>query len=182
MLTGKISAVSVGFLDGKAKLVLEINEKNCLKEIYDEYSQCEKLSIDIKKYRKKRSLDANAYLWVLCGKLAEKMGISKEEVYRQQIIDAGIYRSVKVSSEAADTLIKSWKMHGIGWVAELADDYADNEWSIINLYYGSSVYNTKQISRLIDNVVNECKNLNIQTMTPDEISNMMSLWEAEKVE
>lgn len=84
-LTGTIRDVSMGFLDGECKLTLAVNEKNDLKLAYDELSQCKLLDIELKKHRKKRSLNANAYLWVLCGKLADKIGVDKESVYRQHL-------------------------------------------------------------------------------------------------
>lgn len=180
-LTGRLVDINIGFLDGKPKLTLEVNEKNDLKAGYDELKDLEKLSIEIKSYRKARSLSANGYLWVLCGKLAEKIGISKEDVYRQHIINMGIYRPAEISENAVDTLIKGWESKGIGWIAEKVD-YGRNEgFSLVNLYYGSSVYNTKQMSRLLDSVIEDCKEQGIQTMTPDEIANMKSLWKAEKV-
>lgn len=175
-LTGSISDVSVGFTDGRPTLTLYINEKSSLKQCYDELHNAEKLSIEIKKYRKKRSLDANAYLWVLCGKLAEKIGCPKESVYRQHIINAGIYKVAEISENAADTLIKGWQMNGIGWIAERVDYSLTDGFVLVNLYYGSSVYNTKQMSRLLDSIIEDCKEQGIQTATPNEIANMKSLW------
>ena len=61
-LTGTIKDISMGFLDGECKLTLAVNEKNDLKLAYDELSQCELLDIELKKHRKKRSLNANAYV------------------------------------------------------------------------------------------------------------------------
>lgn len=179
-LTGKIVDVSVGFLDGKPKLTLEVNEKNNLKLCYDELHEAEKLNIEIKKYRKKRSLDANAYMWVLCGKLAEKIGSTKESVYRQHILNMGVYKVAEISEDAAETLIIGWQMNGIGWLAERVDYGARDGFVLVNLYYGSSVYNTKQMSRLLDSVVEDCKEQGIQTETPDEIDKMVSLWESGK--
>ena len=64
-LTGKILDMSLDLKTGKAKLMLELNEKQSALNVYESLNQEEKLSIDIKKYRNKRSLDANAYFWVL---------------------------------------------------------------------------------------------------------------------
>ena len=70
-LTGKIISANIGWLTGKGQLTLEINELSEFKQLYDELNQKDKLSIEIKEYRKRRSLDANAYFWVLCDKLSE---------------------------------------------------------------------------------------------------------------
>jgi len=177
-LTGKIVDVSVGFLDGKPKLTLEVNEKNDLKLCYDELNGVEKLSIEIKKYREIRSKNANAYLWELCGKLAEKIGSTKESVYRQHILNVGVYKVAEISENAAETLITSWQMNGIGWIAERVDFGAHSGFVLVNLYYGSSTYNTKQMSRLSDSVIEDCREQGIQTETPDEIANMKNLWKS----
>lgn len=177
-LTGKIVDVSVGFLDGKPKLTLEVNEKNDLKLCYDELHEVEKLTIEIKKHYEKRSKDANSYLWALCGELAEKIGSTKESVYRQHILNVGVYRAIEIEETAAETLIKGWQMNGIGWIAERVDYGAHDGFVLVNFYYGSSVYNTKQMSRLLDSVIEDCQEQGIQTATPDEVANMKSLWES----
>ena len=180
-LTGRISDINVGFLDGVTKLILEINEKNDLKAGYDELKSLDTLDIEIKKHRKKRTLNANSYLWVLCGKLAEKIGCSAAEAYRQHIINSGIYRPAEISVDAADTLIKGWSALGIGWLAEKVDFGAKDGFVLVNLYYGSSVYDTRQMSRLLDSVIEDCKEQGIQTLTPAEIEKMKATWRAEKI-
>lgn len=77
-LTGKILDMSLDFKTGKAKLMLELNEKQSAMNMYDNLNQEEKLSIDLKKFHQKRSLDANAYFWTLCDKLAEALNYTKE--------------------------------------------------------------------------------------------------------
>lgn len=176
-LTGKIADVSIGFLDGKPKLTLEINEKNDLCTGYDNLKDYEKLAIEIKPYRKRRSLNANAYLWVLCDRLAECVGCTKLDVYRQHILNVGIFKQAEISENAADTLIHAWSLHGIGWIAERVDGSKNDGYVLVNLYYGSSVYNTKQMARLLDSVIEDCKEQGIQTETPDRIADMLSQWE-----
>ena len=175
-LTGKISDINIGFLDDRTKLTLEINEKNDLCTGYDELKDCDKLSIEIKPYRKKRSLDANSYMWVLCDKLAEKIGCTKLDVYRQHILNAGVSRQAIIDENAVDTLAHIWRMTGIGWLAERVDGAGDPGYVLVNLYYGSSTYNTKQMARLLDSVIEDCKEQGIQTETPDEIAKMKALW------
>jgi hypothetical protein len=47
---------------------------------------------------------------------------------------------------------------------------------VIRAYYGSSTYNTKQMSRLIDAIVEDCKEMDIETLTPRELDAMKSRW------
>jgi hypothetical protein len=178
-LTGKIKDFSIDFKTGKANITFSVNEKQELMKAYDELSSCEKLSIKFDKHREKRSLNANAYAWKLITELAENQGVPKEEVYRRHIKEVGVCRQAEIDEKAADTLIHSWQLHGIGWFAERLD-YGENEgYVLIDLFYGSSCYNTAQMSRLIKNIVQDCEAVGIQTKTPDEIANMLSLWEQE---
>ena len=84
-VTGRIAGASVDFSSGKSILTLEVNEKNDFKLLVDEMRDKDKLSIEVKPFRAKRSLDANAYAWVLMDKLSEKLNIPKTDVYREYI-------------------------------------------------------------------------------------------------
>lgn len=62
--TGTVSDVSIDFKTQKPKITFIVNEKSALSEL-DEIKDLDKLSIEAKKYRQKRSLDANSYCWLL---------------------------------------------------------------------------------------------------------------------
>lgn len=181
-LTGKIVDMSIDFMTSKPKLTLEINEKHAVTQGYDELKQCEKLSIKISKYREKRSLDSNSYFWLLCGKLAEKLSdekvkYTKEDIYRKSIKEIGVYKDFQgLSQPDAKTLRHAWELLGTGWITEQVDFMPDGETVIVRCYYGSSQYNKKQMSRLIDNIVQDCQAVGIPTKTPDELADMLSLW------
>ena len=131
----------------------------------------------IKEKTKKRSLDANAYAWVLLGKLANKIGIPKEEVYRNYIKDVGDnYEIIPIKKAAVDRWIENWQSKGIGWVCEiLGDSKLDGYVNVIS-YYGSSTYDTKQMSALVNLIVEDCKAQGIETMTPAELSALLDNW------
>ena len=181
-LTGKIADLSLDFRTGKAKLTLELNERQSAANMFDELNQCEKLSIKISKHREKRSLDANAYMWTLCDKLSrklsdEKVKHTKEDIYRKAIKEIGVYKDFQgLSPTDAKTLRTAWEMLGTGWITEQVDFMPDGENVIIRCYYGSSQYNKKQMSRLIDNIVQDCEAVGIETMTPDQIAELKSRW------
>lgn len=132
--------------------------------------------IKIKQYRNKRSLNANAYFWQLCGKLAEKLRSTDTEVYRRYIQHMGIYRELEISNNAAETFITAWGMHGKGWIAEKIDKGFNEGYTLLHAHYGSSVYNTKQMARLIDMVVEDCKGQGIETLTPNELDLLKGEW------
>lgn len=176
-LTGKIADMSLDFRTGQARLTLELNEKQTAKNLYDELNLCEKLSIKIARYREKRSLDANAYCWVLIDKLAERLNMTKTEVYRNAIKEiGGVSETVCVKNEAVERLCAGWMKLGIGWQTEKIPSKLEGCTNVI-LFYGSSTYDTVQMSRLIDNIVQDCQAVGIETKTPDEIANLLSLWE-----
>lgn len=131
------------------------------------------LTVDNK--RKHRSLDANAYCWVLIGKLSEKLRIPPEEIYRSLIKEVGSYEVACVQEKAADTLERLWRSNGIGWQTERLESKLEGCVNVI-LYYGSSQYDTRQMSRLIDLVVAECEAQGIETRTPEELAQLVSLW------
>ena len=146
-------------------------------EVQEFVSSVEKpQTIIIKQHRKKRSLDANAYLWTLCQKLAETLHSTKEEIYIRHIRDVGQFEILPIREDAVETWIRNWNSRGLGWVAELQDDSKLQGYKRVINYYGSSVYDTREMSVLIDSVAQEAKEQGIDTMTPDEIERLKSEW------
>jgi hypothetical protein len=134
------------------------------------------LSIDIKQWRERRSLDANAYFWVLCDRLSEVTGRGKSEIYRDEIRDiGGNSETVCVMDKAVDKLRSAWEKNGLGWQTETFDSKLDG-CTNVTLYYGSSAYDKAQMARLIDNVVQDCKAVGIETMTPDQLDRLKEEW------
>lgn len=136
------------------------------------------ISLDCRKWRQKRSYDANSYLWVLVDKIASKTCQSPEDVYRHAIKDiAGNSTIVCVQDKAKEILRKQWEAKGIGWqVDDMGPAKNTQGCSVLKLYYGSSVYDTAQMSALIDRIVDDAKELGIQTMTPFELEGMKEAW------
>lgn len=126
------------------------------------------------KTKRKRSLDANAYCWVLCDKIAAAVGLSKEDVYRRAIKDVGTFEQLHISLEAFPEFKRRWEDRGVGWVVEMAD--SRDGMALVFAHYGSSVYNTGEMSRLIDNLVQDCKALDIETLSDRELSLLKENW------
>lgn len=154
------------------KLIIETKDPEARRFVYTfrpgEY--------EIKRAKKKRSLEANAYMWVLVDKIASAVGVDKVTVYREAIKNiAGNSEIVCVKQDAAEKLIKGWGHNGIGWIAETMPSKLEGCVNVV-LYYGSSTYDTAQMSRLIDHIVDEAKQLGIETLTPAELERMKSAW------
>lgn len=174
-VTGTISNLDMDYETGKPKLTLLINEKQSLIKAYDKLKPVT-LDITIKHHRKKRSLDANAYAWVLMSKLAQVLNIPKTEVYRQYIKEIGCYEPMPIKDERVGDFEKIWGSKGTGWVLEVIDDSKLKGYKLCHAYYGSSAYDTKQMSRLIDLIVEDCKLQEIETLTPSEIAKIKAQW------
>lgn len=135
-------------------------------------------TLEIKEHKERRSLDANAYFWVLLDKLAEKVKLPKIDLYRELIKNiGGNNQIVCVPEKAVDKLIRGWEHNGLGWTTETTTSKLQGCVNVI-LYYGSSTYDTAQMSRLIDLVVQECKQQEIETMTPQELERLCIDWKA----
>ena len=178
IVTGRIVGANIDFKTRKPRLTLEVNELNDFKQLVDDMNACEKLSIEIKPYRARRSLDANAYAWVLMDRLAEKLNESKENIYREYIKHiGGNSEIVCVKNSAVERLCEGWSKNGIGWQTETFQSKIEGCTNVI-LYYGSSTYDTAQMKRLLDLIRQDCAEQGIEYATPDEIARLMSLWES----
>ena len=134
--------------------------------------------LEVKEHRKKRSLDANAYAWVLINKLADVMRIPPTEVYRQAIQDiSGNSEVIPIRDDAWVQFKIAWVHNGLGWICKDMGKSKIPGYRNLMVYYGSSVYDTKQMSDLIDHLVQDCKALDIETLPPDKLALLMEDWD-----
>ena len=141
----------------------------------DYLSKGKKISLKLKLER--RSNDANSYMWVLLGELSKVLNLSSEEIYRNMIKDFGAFEIIPIKEDKIEHWYEIWLSKGIGWICEdLGECKNTKGYHNIKSYYGSSTYDTKEMSRLIDAVVEECKLQGIETMTPDELSALKEQW------
>lgn len=133
--------------------------------------------LEVKEHREKRSLDANAYAWVLIHKLAEAMRITPEDVYLQEILGIGGNCTPMCVREKDVELFKmSWQGKGLGWpVKDLGPSQVAGCRNLM-AYHGSSTYDTAQMSRLIDLLVQDCKQLDIETLPPEKLALLKEEW------
>lgn len=136
--------------------------------------------VEIKKKTKRRSLNANAYAWVLCEKIAKELSknayISKNDVYKRVIQEAGTFTYLPIKNDAVSRFIEIWHGHGLGWYAEEAGPAKMEGYTIIRAYHGSSVYTVDEMRRLIDALVDECSQLNIKIDDNDYINSLVREW------
>lgn len=142
----------------------------------DSLEDAKQYVMTIKEKKKKRSLDANSYFWLLCDKLAEKTRISKTEIYRSYIKEiGGVSDTVCVLDKAVDKLCETWEQNGLGYQTECYKSKMVGCTNVI-LYYGSSTYDSKQMSRLIELIVQDCLANEIETLPPEQLQALNSEW------
>lgn len=134
-------------------------------------------TIEIKKKRLKRSLDANAYAWVLMGKLAEALKESTTTVYRRIIADMSVFEVVPIRNDAVNRWMAVWRDKGLGWVCEDMGECKNIKgYHNIKCHYGSSTFDSKEMSHFIDLIVQECKEQEIEILPPNELLKIKELW------
>lgn len=183
-LTGRITGISTNFLTKKFELTVAVNEADSLTNGYGELKDAELLDIRIRKHRNRRSLDANAYFHVLVDRLADRMGISKPRCKNIMIGRYGQPFYID-ESETAEAVIKTnipvaqmlenEMVHCMPCGQKIEDG---KELVFYKIFRGSSTYDTKEMSDLIDGTVSECRDLGVETLPPQELERMLALWKA----
>lgn len=142
-------------------------------------------TVEIKRKTKSRSLNANAYCWLIAQKIAVELSknsyTTKEDVYKKAIKDCGHFTYVPVREDAVERYITIWQAHGIGWIAEDAGECKSIKgYHNVMCYHGSSVYTTKEMARLIDCLTDECEQLGIKLEPSEYIQSLIEGWESEQ--
>lgn len=160
--------------DGNGTLVLTMPKADIRKFLWDfkpgEYS--------IKRSAKRRSLNANAYAWSLMGQIAYKMSVPVEEVYRHCIENiSGHQESMTIAKKALPAFRRAFVGDHIGRKVEKTGENDYTGTVDILVTYGSSDYDTKQMSELIDSITQECRALDIPTLEDVRLSQIIEDWE-----
>lgn len=138
-----------------------------------------KVTIEIKEYRGKRSKDANAFCWALCTQIGNAMHppVPKEEVYRKAIRDVGSYFPVPVRDDLIEKWQDSWSRQGIGWFAEATDKSKNPGYTLMFSYCGSSSYDTQEMSRLLEYLVDDAEQMGLAIpMSKEEEAELLKQW------
>lgn len=129
-----------------------------------------KYVVEVKQHRQKRSLDANAYCWVLITELANVLRMDKDKLYEQMLKSYGQSEIFSIRSDIdVKGYFKYYDVFGTGYVN-------DKEFTHYRVYKGSSEYDTWEMSILIDGVIQECREQGIETMTPAELEVLKQEW------
>lgn len=171
--TGKLQNVSRDWQTGEMNITFTMNEQAAALEI-DNIKDCEKLRLTAVKYRQKRSLDANAYAWVLMQRIAEAVHSDKWSVYLRCLQDySSAFTHIIVKPKAVE-MMKELCRTCVDLGEVTVNGTAGHQ---LQVYYGSSTFDSKQMAVFIDGIVRECKDLGIETMPPEEMERMKAQWQ-----
>ncbi|MCQ2771083.1 MAG: hypothetical protein MJ236_04710 [Clostridia bacterium] len=163
--TGKIIDISKNLITHKLRVMVEIDYPDDIETIQTEF-----LDITMKKHSPRRSLDQNALAWVFIDKLAECVGIKKEQVYQYLIKQlGGCSKTICSRVEDVDFIRDAWTVKGLGWQVEAYPSKLEGCMNV-TLYPGSSVFSKDQMRRFIELIIQECDQLNIDTKPLREVS------------
>lgn len=163
--------VKQGYSNGGNVVVLSVDQS-----IKQEYIGKD-LTIDIKQFRKDRSLDANAYYWVLVGKLADAVGESQPYIHNEmirkygqtEVFDGQLIRAVIPNTEESEKKVNEALDYHLRPTSEIRKGKDGKDYRTYVMMRGSSTYNSKEFSTLLNGIIFELNELGISTMTPDEL-------------
>ena len=142
---GKLVNATRNLITRKMNITFEVNDVdlNALTGI--------DLDIKAEKHHSKRSMNANAYFHVLCGKIAGAVGISTARA-----------KNILLARYGEPELLPSGDI------------------LYYKIMRGSHTYNTAEMARLIDGTVSEAKDLGIETLSPTELERIKALWQGNR--
>lgn len=158
---------------GKWLITFETDESP---DVFDK-TRDKELTVEVKQYRNKRSLDANEYCWVLCTEIAKVINSSKDEVYEQAINDYAPLDRREDGGLVTVTMLKIIPVKLLGGHWKILDD-TRGKFNVYMRLKGSSEMNSAEMSHFLDGLVSDAKELGIETDTPEQIERMKSLWKA----
>lgn len=171
--TGKLSNISVDWQTGQTVISFTVNEAAAMKDI-ENIQNVEKLDIKAVKFRKKRSLDANGMLWACLGDIAKAMNppVDKWEVYLQMLKRYGRYTYICVKPHVVEAMKMQWRE------CEVVGEVDINGQKAVQMlcYFGSSTYDSKEFSILLEGVVSEMKEMGLVLPPSGDIKRALEQW------
>lgn len=175
--TGTFDSLAVDFATNKQKASLTLNED--ARQAFENL-RGKQIAITIKAYKKKRSLDANSYFHVLVGKIADATGNSKVYIKNKLIAEYGQYETINgtLVPLPLDDDIDAYNVEFVHLqpTSKTTTNQKGKVFRVNLVMRGSHTYDTDEMSKLIDGTVYEAKELGIETMTPNQISEMKERW------
>ena len=172
-MEGRLTGFSLN-RDGSQNVTVTVNAD--FGGMYDELKDAP-VEVEIKKAQKHRSMEANRYAWALIDQIAARTHLKKSEVYRKAIRDiGGVSVDALMEAEVVLPFREIWEKRGLGNQVEIVDEDLDTGECSVRIYFGSSTYNTAQMSALLDSLIQDAESIGIPTITPKEEERMLGKW------
>lgn len=165
--------------NGKAVVSIAVNENwETLEKLQKFCDNKETVNVEIRKWFEKRSLDANAYCWVLCDKIAKELSnesiVTKEQVYQDAILQVGTFEPLIIQEKNFNKIKRIWEKQGLGFIVQEVS--RKDKCVRVNCYYGSSTYDIKEMWRLIQVLVDLAQSIGVETKTEAELKSLIESW------
>lgn len=172
--TGELVQITKDFATGKWQAIFTINEPNAVNGL-DKLKNT-LLTVKAAKFRKKRSLDANAMMWACLKEIADVINADKWDIYLRMLKRYGKFTYIVVKENAVEAMKKQWRE------CEVVGDYEVNGQKAVQMlcYFGSSTYDTKEFSKLLNGIVSEMQEMGIQPPPSKEMQRALENWEKER--
>ena len=167
-MIGQLKDITRDFFSKKYIISFVVDSIDDLEELKDAV-----LEIIVKKFRRKRSLNANALLWKCLSDIAVSLNTDKWDVYLLMLKRYGKFTYICVPPSAVKDVRKQWRE-----VEEVGDININGRKAVQLLcYFGSSTYDTKEFSTLLDGVISEMAEMGLKTPADEELERSLELWE-----
>lgn len=168
----KLTTDKVNLFGDMLQVIVPYNKLSLLEPFTKALASQKKLDIEITVHREKRSLNANAALWLLLGKMAGVLNTNKDDLYLLMLERYGVYTHVIVKPAVVAKVKEQWRT-----VRELGEVTVNGQTGIqLQCYFGSHTYNSLEFSRLLDGVINEAKDIGIDFISREERDLMIEEW------
>lgn len=170
--TGKFQNITKDWQTGQFQITFTVNEAAAINEV-EKIKDSEKLSIKAVQFRKKRSLDSNGLLWHCLGEMAKALRADKWDVYLRMLKRYGKYTYICVKPNVVEAVKAQWRE------SEVIGEVNINGQAAVQMlcYFGSSTYDTKEFSVLLDGVISEMEEMGLEVPTSQEMQRALDQWE-----
>ena len=159
-------------MNGDYDIVLTVNKNTNIEPLISLFNEHKSMVCKVDKERKKRSLDANAALWKMLSMMADKLKTTKDDLYLEMLDRYGVFTFIVVKPNIVNRVKEEWKT-----VRELGEVTINGKTGIqLQCYFGSSTYNSKEFSVLLDGVIQEAKELDIDFISKEDQARMINEW------
>ena len=157
-------------LEGDLIICFAVEDENVIEKLEKDRGQ--RLTVEAKRYKEPRSLNANNYFWKLCELIAQKAGSTQDEIHDLMLYRYGVRADLRFNKAILPAMKSQFDI-----VLELGD-YGDEVEA--RCFVGSRFYDTAEMARLIDGTVSDAKDYGVDLLNPEEIERLVSEWEGAK--